>query len=467
MRAYIENEHTELKRTFNDTIAKEIVAFLNTDGGTLYIGVEDNGKVCGVGNLDETLKKVADIVDAQILPDCRGLVELGTRYENGKHVVEIRVQRGSSLYYIKKYGRSAQGCFERLGTTCRSMTEEQIERAHNRYLSTKVSITEIRSRQKTFSFQMLKMMLTEKGLNLNDSTFEENLHLRTSHGDYNRQAELLADRNETSIKVARFRGKSKAGDITMRNEYGDKCLLVAMKQAYDYCADVMNVTKTRMVRDERQEQRLFDNDAFREVWYNACLHNNWADGTPPAIYVFDDRMEIISTGGLPANLSKDDFYKGVSKPVNEDLARLFIRLDLMEQTGHGVPLVVSRYGKEVFEFMDFFIKVTIPFAFELTDDVLEDDPKDDLKDDPKDDKKELTERQRIILNLLSEDNTLSAKAISEKISEKASEKASEIFSVSARTIETDIARLKSEGYIVRVGGRKDGRWELTGSFEFK
>ena len=102
MRAYIEDEHTELKRTFNDTIAKEIVAFLNTDGGTLYVGVEDKGEVCGVANLDETLKKVADIVDAQILPDCRGLVELGTRYENGMHVVEVRVQRGSSLYYIKK-----------------------------------------------------------------------------------------------------------------------------------------------------------------------------------------------------------------------------------------------------------------------------------------------------------------------------------------------------------------------------
>ena len=249
----IENEHTELKRSFNDSIAKEIVAFLNTNGGTLYIGVEDNGEVCGVDKLDETLKKLSDIVDAQILPDCRDLTELGTRYENGKHVVEVKVKRGAELFYIKKYGRSAQGCFLRVGTTCRSMTEEQIERMHTKYLSTKVSINELKSRQSTFKFQLLKMLMTEKGLSVNDATFEDNLHLRTSYGDYNKMAELLADKNETSIKVVRFGGKSKADDIIMRNEYGDKCLLVAMKQAYDYCADVINVTRTRMVRDERNE----------------------------------------------------------------------------------------------------------------------------------------------------------------------------------------------------------------------
>lgn len=140
-----------------------------------------------------------------------------------------------------------------------------------------------------------------------------------------------------------------------------------LKRTFNDTIVKVNSTQTRMVRDERKEQRLFDNEAFREAWYNACLHNNWVDGTPPAISVFDDRLEIISTGGLPTNLSKEDFFKGVSKPVNEELARLFIRLDLMEQTGHGVPLVVRRYGKEVFEFMDNFIKVTIPFAFELTD----------------------------------------------------------------------------------------------------
>ena len=74
---FAETEKTELKQKINDILPKEIVAFLNTDGGSIYIGVNDDGTVCGVQNLDESLKRVADILENQILPDPRSFVELG------------------------------------------------------------------------------------------------------------------------------------------------------------------------------------------------------------------------------------------------------------------------------------------------------------------------------------------------------------------------------------------------------
>jgi len=70
---------------------------------------------------------------------------------------------------------------------------------------------------------------------------------------------------------------------------------------------------------------------------------------------------------------------------------------------------------------------------------------------------ELTERQRVILELISSDSTLSAKVLSEKMSEKMSEKNS----VNERTIERDISKLKKLDYLRRIGGRKDGHWEVT------
>ena len=73
----------------------------------------------------------------------------------------------------------------------------------------------------------------------------------------------------------------------------------------------------------------------------------------------------VSSFDEMTNLSKEDFFRGVSKPVNEELAKLFIRLDLMEQTGFGIPRVTQSYGREAFEFLDFFLRVTIPFAFEI------------------------------------------------------------------------------------------------------
>ena len=85
-------------------------------------------------------------------------------------------------------------------------------------------------------------------------------------------------------------------------------------------------------------------------------------------------MEVVSTGGLSANLSRADFFRGISKPVNEELTRLFIRLDLMEQTGYGIPRITQNYGQDAFEFLDFFLRVTIRFAFEIDADAIGNEP---------------------------------------------------------------------------------------------
>ena len=116
---FTETEKTELKQKLTDSILKEIVAFLNTDGGTIYIGVNDDGSVCGIEKLDESLKKIADIIENQILPESSSFVELGTKYIENKHIIAIKIRKGESLYYIKKYGRSSQGCYVRVGSTCR------------------------------------------------------------------------------------------------------------------------------------------------------------------------------------------------------------------------------------------------------------------------------------------------------------------------------------------------------------
>ena len=438
---FAETEKTELKQRFNDILPKEMVAFLNTDGGTIYIGVNDDGTVCGVQNLDESLKKIADMLENQILPDPRSFVELGTKFIDSKHVIEVKIQKGDGLYYIKKYGRSSQGCFIRVGSTSRPMTEEQITTAYNKYLDSKIKITEIASRMENPSFQYLKLLLTEKGFTINEATFSRNFHLLTRDGTYNKMAELLADKNDVSIKVVRFNGKSKADGIALRNEYGEKCLVVAMKQAFDYCADVINETRVSFSNGIRNNQKLFDRDAFREAWFNACLHNNWADGTPPAIYIYTDRMEIISTGGLPPNLSKEDFFRGVSKPVNEELAKLFIRLDLMEQTGYGVPLVAGKYGENAFEFLDFFLRVTIPFAFELEN--------EDAQGSPKTGENIREKTWEKIVRAISENPSVTTAALAEMLN------------ISTKGVEWQIRQLKKKNMIRRIGADKGGHWEIT------
>lgn len=438
-----ETHNVELKSVLNDSVEKEIVAFLNTNNGTIYIGVLNNGDIIGIKSdkLDEIMKKISDIITDKILPNPQEFVTSSAIMVDDKWIIKIEVKKGNALYYIKKYGRSASGCYMRIGTTAKSMTENQIENYFHKYMTRNTKIIDLESREQNLKFQYLKMLYTEKGLYINDETFENNLKLFTDSNKYNLQANLLADENDTSIKVVVFDGPTKASNIKYRNEYGYKCLIVAMKQAFDYCADVINSTKTIFKNGIREDIRLFDVDAFRESWYNACLHNNWIDGTPPAIYIFDDHLEIISTGGIPDGLTKQDFFSGISRPVNEVLARIFIQLGLIEQTGHGVLLIVEKYGKEVFEFLDNFIRVKIPFSFNAFEEKVTDKVADKVTD-------KLTTMQVKILDLININPKIT---ISQLMIE---------LSLSDSGVRKNISKLKELGIIKREGSNKTGYWKI-------
>ena len=69
MNRYIESETLELKERYTDTISKEIVSFLNSSGGIILIGIKDDGTVIGVDKIDEVLRKISDIITAQIEPN--------------------------------------------------------------------------------------------------------------------------------------------------------------------------------------------------------------------------------------------------------------------------------------------------------------------------------------------------------------------------------------------------------------
>ena len=106
---YIETEKIELKRALNETFEKEVVAFLNTHDGIIYIGVEDNGAVCGVDKIDITMKKISDIITDKILPNPQELINVSAKLIKDKFIIEVEVKKGNALYYISKYGRSSKG----------------------------------------------------------------------------------------------------------------------------------------------------------------------------------------------------------------------------------------------------------------------------------------------------------------------------------------------------------------------
>ena len=100
MQRYIESEIMELKEKYNDTIAKEIVSFLNADGGTIVIGVKDTGTVVGVDRLEETLRKISDVITMQIEPNPQDEVTTEVKFDEQKPLILVNVRKGTKNIWL-------------------------------------------------------------------------------------------------------------------------------------------------------------------------------------------------------------------------------------------------------------------------------------------------------------------------------------------------------------------------------
>lgn len=128
---------------------------------------------------------------------------------------------------------------------------------------------------------------------------------------------------------------------------------------------------------------------------------------------------------------------GISKPVNESLAKIFIKLGLIEQTGHGVSMIVDRYGKEAFIFLDNFLRVTIPFSYDLNS-YLKPDVTENVTE------KSMTDEEKIISAIRKNPNISTT----------------ELSKIIGKTRRAVARVIESSEKIVRVGPDKGGHWEI-------
>ena len=225
-------------------------------------------------------------------------------------------------------------------------------------------LIQIPSENQDLSFSGMITFLRERGIRATSTdVFLKNFGLYNKDNRLNLMAYLLSDQNEMIIKVMRFAGTDKT-EVDERMTFCHQSLIRSVQQVIGYFKLINLPKKVDLETGVRKETSLFDLQCFREAWINACVHNTWTDRIPPSVYIYDNRLEVVSYGGLPYGLSEEGFYAGTSKPVNNRLFNIFITCDFSEQSGHGIPQIVKVYGKEAFSFRDDMLTVTIPFAYE-------------------------------------------------------------------------------------------------------
>jgi len=351
-----ESETVEFKEGIAqlDKGIKALSAMLNRhNNGKVFFSVNDTGEVIGMDVGDSTLEKIRNAVRSDIQPHILPDISILTS-DDGKAYICIEVT-GHDVPYSWK-----DRYFIRNHTSNESAGPEII----SQIVLSKGSdpLRDCTSDLQDLKFEHLFTILTANGHHPRlDSKYFRSIGFLDDRGNFNMNAYLLSDQNTIPMQIVEFKGTDKT-EISRRMNFGNCSLLKSMDQITDYIFGLMDINVDTDTL-ERTETPLFDMGAFREAWVNACVHNAWRSYIPPSVFLFDNRIEIVSYGRIPFPLSDDDFYSGDSRPLNPTLFSMFARLNRIEQSGHGVPRIVKSYGRGAFHITESGVRVTIPFAF--------------------------------------------------------------------------------------------------------
>lgn len=429
-----ENETTEFKESLSqlDKGVRSLSAMLNRHrGGTVYFGVDDNGNVIGLDIGNSSLETVRNAVRSLIKPQITPVIKEHTT-DDGKKYISLWAT-GTSIpysfdgrYYIRNVSSDEQ-----------AEPEVLVQLVMSRGID---ALKDQPSDVQDLTFDLLFTLMLSKGIHpRNDKFFFKSQEMTTGSGEFNLTAYLVSDQNTIPMQIVRFDGKDRTG-MSSRVNFGNQSLIGSMNDILKHVSSFM-ITKVDLSKGERIETDLFDIESFREAWFNACVHNAWRGMIPPSVLMFDDRIEIVSYGRIPFPLSTDSFYQGDSRPVNSGLFHIFSELNYMEQSGHGVPIIVKKYGREAFHITESGVTVTIPFAFEPE---YISSKKENLINSL-----DIEEKKRIVLSLLFENPEMKLNDLSEKMG------------ISLSSVKKMVAGLKEEGLLRNEGTNRQSKWVVT------
>ena len=335
---YKEDQKTELKVELTKDIKKEVVAFANSNDGTIYIGIDDNGNIIGLKNAEKDLEALSGMIRDGICSDLTLYTKIYIENIENKDIIIVKVNEAPNKpYYLAEKGLKSSGVYLRHGNVTVQASEEVIKKMLLE--SNSSSFENIISNNQDLHFEYLKEVFKKHNIEINDNKFKS-LNITNLNGQYTNLGLLLSDECPYSIKCAIFNGNNKI-EFKDRKEFTGS-VLKQVNDTYEYL-DLYNKTKGKIVGLERQDIRDYPEYALRESLLNAVIHRDYNFTGSILISLFDDHYEITSLGGLVKGISIKDLYAGVSESRNPNLANIFYRLRYVESFGTGIGRILESY----------------------------------------------------------------------------------------------------------------------------
>ena len=347
-----ESRELELKATITNTFLKTVSAFSNYNTGKIIFGVDDNGKIVGLENIEELCLDLENKINDNISPkpDFRFIKD------TKKNIITLIVEEGLNKPYLYK-GKA----YKRNDTS--TVEVDKVELNRLTLLGLNQYYEELKARKQDLEFKVLKKELEEK-LSLKNFSKDvlKTLNLYDDKNAYNNAAELFADKNFFSgIDIAKF-GKS-INEILDRNLFVN----ISIISQFQKTLEVFNryYKYEQILGSERIKKELIPEKAFRETIANALIHRTWDVNSNIRISMYEDKIEVSSPGGLPSGISEKEYLNGqISQLRNPILANIFFRLKYIEMFGTGIRRINESYKsyavKPAFEIFENSIKITLP-----------------------------------------------------------------------------------------------------------
>ena len=353
----------EFKETITNTFLKTVSAFSNYEGGTIYFGIDDEGKIKGLPDVKQACLDIENKINDSISPQPNYMLEI----QNNNRTIKLTVQRGLQkpyLYKSKAYKRNDTATIE----------VDTLELSRLILEGKNIRFEELPCEDQNLSFEIFQHKLKEC---IQIETFNRDtlktLNLYSDGNGYNNAAGLLADRNHfPGIDIVKF-GEN-ISVIQKRATFENISILEAYEKAIDMYRDYYQYEVIQGA--DRKKMEKIPEAAFREAIANALIHRVWDVEAQIRVLMYDDKIEIISPGGLPAGITEEEYLSGkLSILRNRNLANVFYRLGFVEIFGTGITRIKQLYeGKMIlpeFVVSENTITIVLPIlenALNLTED---------------------------------------------------------------------------------------------------
>ena len=358
-----ETRTLEFKETITNTFLKTVSAFSNYDGGSILFGIDDNGNVKGLPDIKQACLDLENKINDSISPQPNYTLEV----QNNNQTIKLTVKSGIQkpyLYKSKAYKRNDTATIE----------VDTLEFSRLILEGKNIRFEELPCKDQELSFEILYSKLKES---VQIETFNRDtlktLNLYDNVNGYNNAGGLLADRNHfPGIDMVKF-GES-ISIIQKRVTFENISILEVYEKAIAVFRDYYEYEVIQEA--DRKKIEKIPEAAFREAIANSLIHRVWDVESQIRVLMFDDRIEVVSPGGLPSGITVNEYLAGkLSALRNRNLANVFYRLGFVEIFGTGIIRIKQLYeeslAKPEFEVSENAIKVVLPIFennFNLSED---------------------------------------------------------------------------------------------------